>query len=231
MKKTFLAAAAALVAMTSMAATPAASQEPASGSASMIATQPQTAKSDWKVETPYETDVVLGQQAAPVTVVEYGSLTCPHCAAFQTEKFESFKKEWIDSGKVRFVFRQFPIDRSAMAAAALLHCVPSEDRHAAIDGMYRSIGEWATGDLKATIPAQLGKILGREMTFEKDFQSCVAETGFEQKVLKAAFDAMQNGVQATPTFFVNGEKMVGFSGAQPRALDDLVAKQLTPDAK
>lgn len=230
MKKTFLAAALAVVAQIAMVAAPAASQEPTSSSASMISTPAPAAQSDWKVETPYDTDVVLGSTSAPVTVVEYGSLTCPHCADFQNKKFDSFKKEWIDSGKVKFVFRQFPIDQSAMAAAALVHCLPMSEQHQAINGMYGSIKEWAVGDLKATIPAQLTKILGRDVTFEKDFQSCVSDEGFQQIVLKPAFDGMKNGVQATPTFFVNGEKIVGFSETQPRTIDDLVAKKLAAPA-
>lgn len=231
MKLTILATAAILVAMTSAATATSATPESASSSASMISTSAPAAKSDWKVETPYETDVVIGSADAPVTVVEYGSLTCPHCADFQTKKFESFKKEWIDSGKVKFVFRQFPIDQSAMAAAALVHCLPMSEQHAAIDGMYGSIKEWAVGDLKATIPAQLTKILKRDVTFDKDFKECVSGEGFQQIVLKPAFDGMKNGVQATPTFFVNGEKIVGFSEAQPRAIDDLVTKKLPAAAK
>lgn len=226
MKKTFLASAFALVAPIAMAASPA----PTSSSASMISTPASVAQSDWKVETPYDTDVVLGSTSAPVTVVEYGSLTCPHCADFQNKKFESFKAEWIDSGKVKFVFRQFPIDQSAMAAAALVHCLPMSEQHEAINGMYGSIKEWAVGDLKVTIPAELTKILGREVTFEKDFQSCVSGEGFQQIVLKPAFDGMKNGIQATPTFFVNGEKIVGFSEAQPRTIDELVAKKLAAPA-
>lgn len=226
MELKIFATAAVLAAMASVAAANSSTPEPASSSASMISTPAPAPKSDWNVEAPYETDVVIGSADAPVTVVEYGSLTCPHCADFQLKKFESFKTEWIDSGKVKFVFRQFPIDQSAMAAAALVHCLPMDEQHAAINGMYGSIKEWAVGDLKSTIPAQIGKVLGRDVTFEKDFKSCVSAEGFQQIVLKPAFDGMQNGIAATPTFFVNGEKLVGFSEAQPRALDDLVVAKI-----
>lgn len=180
----------------------------------------------WDEKATYPTDIVIGAANAPVTIVEYGSLTCPHCAAFQNDKFPEMKKEWIDSGKVRLVFRHFPIDMTAMGAAVLVSCLPETERHDAVEGLYKDVNSWATKPLKESIPQALTEALGREVSFDKDFASCIEDQEFQKEVLRPAFDANKQGVSGTPTFFVNGEKVVGFSTADPRQLDNIIIRKL-----
>jgi protein-disulfide isomerase len=197
-----------------------------SSSTSTAASPIEAPAKAWDATATYPTDIVVGQADAPVTIVEYGSLTCPHCAAFQNKKFPELKKEWIDTGKVRLVFRNFPIDMTAMGAAALVACLPEGDRHAAVEALYKDVNAWATKPLQQSVPDLLGKTLGREITFAKDFDACVQRQDLQKEVLRPAFDANQQGVSGTPTFFINGEKLVGYSEADPRQLDNVIIRKL-----
>jgi Protein-disulfide isomerase len=210
-----------------MASAPAAAPQVAQTQVSSAAAAiPSTDATKWDEKATYPTDIVIGNADAPVTIVEYGSLTCPHCAAFQNKKFPELKKEWIDSGKVKLVFRHFPIDMTAMGAAVLVSCLPEQDRHAGVDALYKDINSWATKALKESIPDAFSKALGRELEFTKDFNSCVQDEDFQKEVLRPAFDANQQGVSGTPTFFINGEKFVGYSEADPRQIDNIIIRKL-----
>lgn len=210
--------------------TPVLAQEPApsaaSSSASPVTGAPASADDKWDVNAAYDTDVVIGDPAAPVTLIEYGSLTCPHCAAFQTKKYPELKEEWIDTGKVRLVFRHFPIDQAAMGAAALVSCLPKADQHAAIEALYKDVNSWATKPLQESIPATIGKALGRDIEYKKDLEACIQKPDFAQTVLRPAFDASKHGVSGTPYFYINGEGIVGYSEAQPRQIDDMIVRKL-----
>jgi Protein-disulfide isomerase len=208
------------------AAAPSTQTEVAQSSSSSAASPIPQETAPWDATATYPTDIVVGDPAAPVTIVEYGSLTCPHCATFQNEKFPQIKTEWIDTGKVRLVFRHFPIDMTAMGAAVLVSCLPPEDRHKAVEGLYKDVNSWATRPLKDSIPQSFSASLGRELTFEKDFDACIQRPEFQQEVLRPAFDANKQGVSGTPTFFVNGEKVVGFSSADPRQIDNIIIRKL-----
>lgn len=208
-------------------ASPTSAQEPAASS-SAVSSAPVSAApiANWDVNAPYDTDIVIGDPKAPVTIIEYGSLTCPHCAAFQTKKFPELKEEWIDTGKVRIVFRHFPIDQAAMGAAALVSCLPATEQHAAIDVLYKDVNVWATKPLQESIPEVLSKAFGRELTFKADFEACIQKPEYAQSVLRSAYDASKQGVSATPHFYVNGESVVGYSETQPRQIDDMIVKKL-----
>lgn len=221
-----------LLAQTVIAAAPAiASSSPAdtqvaqAASSSTAAPAPVEAQ-PWNAKATYPTDIVVGKADAPVTIVEYGSLTCPHCAAFQNKKFPELKKEWIDSGKVKLVFRHFPIDMTAMGAAVLVSCLPEQDRHKGVEALYGDVNGWATKPLKDSVPAAFSKVLARELDFGKDFDACVQNTEFQKEVLRPAFDANQQGVSGTPTFFINGEKLVGYSESAPRQIDNIIIRKL-----
>jgi len=185
----------------------------------------------WDQTASYPTDIVVGSADAPVTIVEYGSLTCPHCATFQNDKFPEIKKEWIDTGKVKLVFRHFPVDMTAMGAAVLVSCLPDQDRHKAVEGLYKDVNSWATKPLKDSIPQTISAALGREVSYEKDFDACIQRAEFQREVLRPAFDANKQGVTGTPTFFVNGEKIVGYSAADPRQIDDIIIRKLGETGK
>ncbi|NTF17397.1 thioredoxin domain-containing protein [Agrobacterium rubi] len=221
-----------LIANTAVAVLPAnalssATSQVAQESSSSSTTEAATfVPAPWDEKATYPTDIVVGAADAPVTIVEYGSLTCPHCAAFQNDKFPEMKKEWIDTGKVKLVFRHFPIDMTAMGAAVLVSCLPAQDRHKAVEGLYKDVNSWATKPLKDSIPQSFSKSLGRDLSFEKDFNACIQSTEFQQDVLRPAFDANKQGVTGTPTFFVGGEKVIGYSTADPRQIDNIIVRKL-----
>src|SRR6185503_2006793 len=89
-------------------------------------------------------DLVLGKADAPVTIIEYASMTCPHCANFHKTTYPALKTKYIDTGKVRFIFREFPLDELAVAAAMLARCADQNERSMAlIDVLFASQDKWA----------------------------------------------------------------------------------------
>jgi protein-disulfide isomerase len=150
-------------------------------------------------------DQVLGAANAPVTIIEYASMTCPHCAKFQAKTFPKLKERYIDTGKVRYIFREFPLDPLAAGAFMLARC--SGDKYFAIvDLLFGTQRDWV-------VPNPLTPLLNiaKQAGFtEESFNTCLKN----QQLL----DGIQNvrdraakvlNVESTPTFFVNGKRMVG----------------------
>lgn len=161
----------------------------------------------------------LGPADAKVTVVEYASMSCPHCAHFDATTFDDFRLKYIDSGKVRYIFREFPLNAPAFAVAMVARCAPADKYFDIVHTYFRSQDKWLTGkDLKA---AMLEVAKGFGFT-DQTFDACIAN----QALFKAINDVRDRGssfgVQATPTFFINGKK---FEGAL--SLDEL-DKAITP---
>src|SRR5438552_9942528 len=104
-------------------------------------------------------DRILGKADAPITIIEYASLTCPHCAHFDVDVLPKLKEKWIDTGKAKLVFRDFPLDQSALLAATVARCEPSDKFYGFIDALFKTQGEWgAAKDPRAGLQnlAQLG---------------------------------------------------------------------------
>jgi protein-disulfide isomerase len=148
----------------------------------------------------------LGQASAPVTVVEYASMSCPHCAHFDTATFDDFKLKYIDTGKVRYIFREFPLNAPAYAVAMVARCAPADRFFDVIHAYFRSQDQWLSSqNLKAAI-FEVAKQFGFT---EQSFDACVSNQS-----LFTALEAVRErgaafGVQATPTFFINGKKLEG----------------------
>jgi len=180
--------------------------------------------SAWNPETPYDTDIVIGSEKAPVTVVEYASLTCPHCGRFHNESFPAFKKGWIDTGKAKLVFRHLPLDQSALAAALTVSCVPQAGRADLLAAFFSSVSEWAP---KQDLAPVVARTLGDSVKMD-DVMACISKDGFPKAVMQPGTDAVNNGVDATPTFFVGGVKLVGFQTPEAlgKAVDDAIARKV-----
>lgn len=151
-------------------------------------------------------DVALGSDSAPVTIIEYASMTCPHCAHFSENTFPELKKRYIDTGKVRFIFREFPFDKVAAAGFMLARCAGKDRYMAVVETLFAKQGEWVVEQPRAPLE-NIAKQLGFT---DETFKQCLTN----QKVLDAIEDvrnrAVQKlGVNSTPTFFVNGKKLVG----------------------
>jgi protein-disulfide isomerase len=153
-------------------------------------------------------DLVLGNEKATVTIIEYASMTCPHCAAFATETYPKLKTNYIDTGKVKYIFREFPLDDLAMAAAMLARCAGKTDKtrsFALIEMFFEKQREWTVQR-----PIEPIKNLIKQVGLsEKDFEACLNDRELSAAILKDQERATKLGVNSTPTFFVNGALQKG----------------------
>lgn len=151
-------------------------------------------------------DKTLGPADAKVTIVEYASATCPHCATFHTTTFQEVKKEFIDTGKVRFISREFPLDDLALAAFMIARCVPDDKYFPMLDTIYETQKTWA-GQNARTELLKMAKLAGLS---EADFDKCLKDETLAKGILAMREDgAKKYGVDATPTLYINGKKMEG----------------------
>ena len=170
-------------------------------------------------------EMSMGDDKAPVTVIEYASMTCPHCAHFQELTFPELKKRYIDTGKVRYIFREFPLDSLAAAVFMLARCAGETDKtkyFAMIDTMFRQQRTWAVEK-----PLEPLFNLAKQAGFTKQtFDACLSN----QKVLDGIESIRQRAanefkVESTPTFFINGTKAPG-----ALSIEDM-AKLIDPQLK
>jgi protein-disulfide isomerase len=152
-------------------------------------------------------DMSLGDPKAPNVVIEYASMTCPHCARFHNEVYRPFKTKYIDSGKVYFIFRDYPLDPLAKAAIVLAHCAPKERFFPLVDLMFDHQDDWAFVNDPAAALLNLVKQAG----FTQDsFNACLTNQQLADGVQAVQDRASKEfGVGSTPTFFVNGKKLTG----------------------
>jgi len=171
-------------------------------------------------------DIVQGKADAPVSIIEYASMTCPHCARFHAETYPTLRDKYINTGKVRFVLREFPLDPRAAAAFMLARCSGDGDkRTAVIDLLFNAQESWAYSDTPLDALAKLMKQTGMS---SKDFEACLNDQKLYNKVVKERDDAGKDfSIDATPTFFINGVKYSGEMSvaALSKILDPLVAKK------
>jgi len=167
-------------------------------------------------------DIVLGSEKAPVTVIEYASMTCPHCAHFSTTTLPELQKRYIDTGKVRFIFREFPFDALAAAGFMLARCAGKDKFMPVVETLFAKQPEWM---VQKPVPPLMG--IAKQFGFtQESFDKCLAN----QQVLDGIQDvrdraAEKLGVNSTPTFFVNGKKLVGDQSI------DALAKEIEPYLK
>jgi len=167
-------------------------------------------------------DQVMGAADAPVTIIEYASMTCPHCAHFHEATYPEMKKKYIDTGKIRFIFREFPLDPLAAAGSMLARCAGKDKYFPMIDALFTQQKDWAVQK-----PLQPMLAIAKQAGFtQQTFDECLANQkildGIEESRTRAA---EKFNVNSTPTFFINGKI---FRGAlTPEELD----KQMAPYLK
>jgi protein-disulfide isomerase len=188
------------------AALPAAAQgpQPSSGAVGLLQVTPK--------------DRVLGQTEAPITIIEYASMTCSHCAHFANDVLPELKKKWIETGKAKLVMRPFPLDQVALRAEMLARCLPPERYYPMIETLFRTQEKWAVQDWRPALE-RTARLAG---VGSKDFDACLANKALEDEIVQSRLTAAtQLDVKATPTLFVNGRKFDGPPTAQ--ALDALLS--------
>ena len=169
-------------------------------------------------------DRVLGNPAAPITIIEYASLTCPHCAHFANDVLPELKREWIDTGKAKLVLRDFPLDGPALRAAMIARCAPPDRFYAFADTFFASQDKWATTKDYREALARLAKLGGMG---KDEFEACLNNTTLENRIVEQRLVASQElDINSTPTFFINGSKFSGAPTAEEfnKVLSNLAAK-------
>lgn len=149
---------------------------------------------------------VMGQADAPVTIVEYASMTCPHCASFHENTLPAIKERYIDTGKARLIFREFPFDPRAEAAFMLARCSDG-NYFPMVDVLFKQQRDWAAVEDARSALLQISKLAGFS---QESFEACLTN----QKLLDDVRAVRKRGaddfdVESTPTFFINGDKYSG----------------------
>ena len=151
-------------------------------------------------------DMTLGDDKAPVTIIEYASMTCPHCAHFHETTFPELKKNYIDTGKVRFIFREFPLDQLAAAAFMLARCGGKDHYFPMIETLFQQQKDWVVQRPLQPLLA-IAKQAGMS---EQQFNECLKNQQVLDGIEEVRQRAVQKlGVQSTPTFFINGKQFRG----------------------
>ncbi len=165
---------------------------------------------------------VLGEESARVTIVEYSSLTCPHCAQFHAEGYRHLKSAYIDTGKVKLVFRDFPLDGLALRAAALAECVPAGRYFPFLQLLFEGQGSWARSDNPLAELLRLGQLAG--LSQERANKCLRDEAGLEKIIQERLTGQEQYQIDSTPSFIIDGRKHPGALTADE--LDEILAPLL-----
>jgi protein-disulfide isomerase len=156
-------------------------------------------------------DMAIGPKDAAVTITEFASMTCPHCAAFNAEVFPKIKSTYIDTGKIRYIFREFPLDIKAAAGSMLARCIAKDDAakyFAVVDVLFKQQNDWAY-TAKSTTEG-LGRIGKQAGLSQEQVETCLKDQALLDKIAadqKYAADILK--VNSTPTFFINGDVIKG----------------------
>jgi protein-disulfide isomerase len=178
-------------AQNSTGATPAASNTPPAGSEPAL----------------YPDDMYLGKADAKLTIIEYASLSCPHCAKFNSTVLPRIKAEYIDKGLVRWVFRDYPLNREAFWAAILTHCGSPMRYFAMVDSLFQSQEYWATQPDPLATLKQIGVTEG---VTEQAFNACLADKALKEKIVSRLQEASDKyKVDSTPSFLIKGKVHAG----------------------
>ena len=152
-------------------------------------------------------DRVLGKPDAPVTILEYASLTCPHCAHFHKDTLPQLRSEFIDTGTVKLVFRDFPLDRIALAAAGLARCMPAERYFPFLSVLFSAQMSWATAQDPQAALVRLGKTGG--LSEEEATRCTTADAHLDTVVAQQMDGRKQFDIASTPTFVIGGKTYGG----------------------
>lgn len=178
-------------------------------------------------------DRVIGDPNAPVTIHEYASMTCSHCATFYEETFPTLKKKFVDTGKIKFVFHEFPLDAYALTAAKITRCLPKDQFFNMLEVFFTNQKRWLQADDPTKALAQLGALAGMN---EESFHACNDNKELEEAMMEKMKTAQEEfNIRAVPTFvFNNGDDIL--SGARPlpefeMTINDFIAGQALQQGK
>ena len=153
-------------------------------------------------------EMSMGAPDAPVTLVEYAMFTCPHCKAFQEEVFPQIKANFIDTGKVRLIYREVYFNRPSLWAAMIARCAPADRYFGIVDLLFERQAEWSGAFDSEPMMNELYSIGRQAGLTDEEMQACVTDRAFaEGLVAEFQKNATADGIDATPTFLINGTKV------------------------
>ena len=151
-----------------------------------------------------EDDFVIGKINAPVTIIEYASLSCSHCADFHINTLGELKKEYVDTGKAKIVFRNFPYNYPALLGSMVLQCIPNDVRYDYMNALFQLQPNWVVRENEKTAQ-ELFKIMQSGGMTKEEFDSCISNRELETKILQVVINAQNEyNIRSTPSFLING---------------------------
>ncbi|MEF2553123.1 DsbA family protein [Aurantimonas sp. A2-1-M11] len=161
-------------------------------------------------------DIVIGDADAPITIVEYASMTCSHCADFHENSYPQIKKDFLETGQAKLILREFPFDPRSLAAFMLARCTGDDaKRTAMVDVLFSQQDDWARAENASTALLKIAKLAGMS---QDEFTSCLNDKALQEKIVETQQKGQNEfGVNATPTFFINGDKYSGALSAEQMA--------------
>tara|TARA_Y100000768_G_C23962053_1_gene675921 strand:- start:3 stop:617 length:615 start_codon:yes stop_codon:yes gene_type:complete len=151
-----------------------------------------------------ENDFFIGNPEAPITIIEYASMSCSHCANFHNNTLGDLKTEYIDTGKVKFVFRDFPFNYPALAGSMMMRCIQKDVRYDYMNALYKLQKNWVFRDNVKT-KAELYKIMQSGGMKQEDFDMCLGDVNLENDLLEGVMQAQREfNIKSTPSFVING---------------------------
>ena len=167
-------------------------------------------------------EIVLGAENAPVTMIEYASMTCGHCATFHNDTFKALKEKYVDTGKLRFIYREFPLDGLALRAAMLTRCSGEKRLLPMIEVLFRQQKIWRGSPEPMTALAKIGRLGG---VSQERFDACMSDQALADVVIKNKMVGVnEHEVNSTPSFVINGDLFPGNKNLGE--MDEILAKYL-----
>ena len=152
-------------------------------------------------------DKVLGDHDAPLTMIEFASMTCGHCAAFHTETFPAIKEKYVDTGMMRYIFRDFPLDGVALRASMLARCVADDQFFSMIDVLFDNQQQWIGDDDPIAALRRIGMLAGLGAD---EFDECMNDSALADRVIEQRMEGERAyNITGTPTFVINGRVISG----------------------
>ena len=157
----------------------------------------------------FEDDFIIGDENAPVTIIEYASLSCSHCADFHLNTLNDLKKEYIDTGKVKMVFRNFPFNYPALLGSMVLQCIPEDVKYDYMNALFQLQPNWVVRE-NAKSTKELFKIMQSGGMTKEEFDACISNKEIEEKILQKVISAQNEfNIRSTPSFLINGNLIEG----------------------
>jgi protein-disulfide isomerase len=168
-------------------------------------------------------DRILGDPNAAVTIIEYSSFTCSHCRQFHVEILPKIKKNYIDTGKVKLIYRDFPFDQMGLLATVMARCAPPERFFSFVNVLFQQQGKWSRSKEPFKALSQIGKLGGLNPS---DFEACLKNQALVDGIVEKRLDGQKKfDVKATPTFIIDGDHKI--VGSQPyEDFDKILSKKV-----